>query len=46
MVYVLHKPEITIILQLYQRNVKFPLPWWKQGSYPVIPIYTYMGEIE
>ena len=27
------------ILQFFQRNGKFPLPWWKQGNYLVIPIY-------
>ena len=28
-----------IIIQLYQRNGKFPLPPLKQGSYPQIPLY-------
>ena len=30
---------MTIILQFSQCNVKLPLPWWKQGNYPVIIIY-------
>ena len=34
------KLEVTRILQLYQRNGKPPLPWWKQGNYPVITIYA------
>ena len=28
------------ILQFYQHNGKLKLPWWKQGNYPVIPIYA------
>ena len=30
---------VMIIIQLYQRNGKFPLPPLKQGSYPQIPLY-------
>ena len=33
------KLGVTIIIQFYQRNGKLPLPWLKQGYYPVIPIY-------
>ena len=33
------KLGVTRIVQLSQRNGKFPLPRLKQGNYPVIPIY-------
>ena len=33
------KPEVTRSIQFYQRNRKLPLPRWKQGNYPVIPMY-------
>ena len=35
----LKKLGATRILQLSQGNGKLPLPWWRQGIYPVITIY-------
>ena len=35
-----NKSAVTRILQLSQHNGKLPLPWLKQGNYPVIPIYV------
>ena len=35
---------VMIILQLYQRNGKLPLPRQKQGNYPVITIYGGLEE--
>ena len=34
------KSGVTRTLQFYQLNSKLPLPWWKQGNYPVISIYA------
>ena len=33
------KLEVTLIIQLSQRNGKLPLPQWKQSNFPVIHIY-------
>ena len=34
------KLVVTRIIQFSQRNGKLPSPQWKQGNYPVIPIYA------
>ena len=39
-VYDIQKLGVTIILQFSQRNGKLSSPCWKQGNYPVIPIYA------
>ena len=33
------KLRVVITLQCSQHNGKLPLPHWKKGNYPVIPIY-------
>ena len=32
---------VMSIILFFQRNGKVPLPWWKHGNYPVIPIYAF-----
>ena len=35
------KLGVVIILQLSQRNGELPLPWKKQGDFPVITVYRH-----
>ena len=32
--------------QFSQHNGKLPLPWRKQGNYPVIPIYSVNNKVD
>ena len=38
--YDINKLGVSIIIQLYQRNGKLPLPKWKHSNYLVTPIYN------